>query len=194
MWFEYTSINNWSNVYFIQQGNGGPVKIGLTTNIENRLKELQQGNPNKLYVLHTTTGGQNLERHLHKMFSNHRIKNEWFTLADEILELIEKFKIEDEFYGKLKSIVTYAIDAGYQIKKKEWETLVMLTRGAWLPTSSFDVDYKIKMWEILDNYCVYQRKFPRRMIKSRRLDVFRVEGTSSEDMEIRKERNIPRVI
>jgi Meiotically up-regulated gene 113 len=193
MWFEYTSINNWSDVYFIQQGKDGPIKIGSTTNITKRLKELQQANPNTLHIMHTTTGGQNLERHLHKIFSKYRIIGEWFEPVDEILMLIENFQFEDELYGKLKSIVTYAIDEGYQIAKDEREILVMLTRGAWLE-SGFEVDYKIKMWEILENYCVYQRHFPSRMIQSRRLDVFRVEGIQSRDIEIRRERNIPRII
>ncbi|MBA2875445.1 hypothetical protein HNR31_002233 [Anoxybacillus caldiproteolyticus] len=45
IWFEYTSINNWSSVYFIQ--HDGSIKRDLTTNIEKRVKEVQQGNPDK---------------------------------------------------------------------------------------------------------------------------------------------------
>lgn len=62
-------------------------KIGLTTedNVEKRLKKLQTGNGEELYISKQfkTDTPFKLEKMLHNHFSNKKILNEWFILENE---------------------------------------------------------------------------------------------------------------
>jgi hypothetical protein len=69
--------------------------------------------------------------------------------------------------------------------------LTTLSKGYIWPLGKDNLERKIKYWEILDNYVLYQDKFPREIIYKRRLTCWINEGRQPEDMEIRKERNIP---
>ena len=54
-------------VYFIQSGEGGPVKIGHTNgDVKRRLEALQTGNPAPLKLLLSIDGGRDIERIFHK--------------------------------------------------------------------------------------------------------------------------------
>ena len=75
-------------VYFIQAISGGPIKIGVTTNIVRRVKALQTHEP--LRVLATVQGEEALERDLHKRFASYRKEGEWFEPAEELLEYIRE--------------------------------------------------------------------------------------------------------
>lgn len=68
-------------VYLICDGE--KFKIGVTTGkIEKRLRELQTGNPNELWVSHyyETETPFRLEQMLHTKFHTTNVKNEWFDL------------------------------------------------------------------------------------------------------------------
>ena len=66
-------------IYFIQQGDTGPIKIGYTDgSVENRLRTLQTGSPKKLTLLGFITGTQEQEKLLHRFFHAERIAGEWF--------------------------------------------------------------------------------------------------------------------
>lgn len=67
-----------SIVYFIQQGTDGPIKIGITTNLDNRLRTFQTASPVRLRVLRTEPGGRKRELQLHRRFRSHRMEGEWF--------------------------------------------------------------------------------------------------------------------
>src|SRR4051794_36195224 len=59
------------NIYFIQAGMGGPVKIGLARGVMSRLATLQTAHPHKLILLGTIqNGGLALERALHARFAD----------------------------------------------------------------------------------------------------------------------------
>ena len=71
------------NVYFIQCGEHGPVKIGKAKNVERRLKTMQTGNPKKLYIRVVLNCGSDLaayemESNLHRRFKKFRKYGEWF--------------------------------------------------------------------------------------------------------------------
>lgn len=83
-----------SYVYFIQGEKGGPIKIGYSTNVESRVKELQTGFPTKLVVLALIPGRIWHETELHKRFQKHRLHGEWFKPVPELLEYIESVKRE----------------------------------------------------------------------------------------------------
>lgn len=78
-------------IYFIQSGEGGPIKVGyvegLTRSaIEFRVGLLQVGNPEPLKVLATMAGGRAEERELHKRFRAGHIRGEWFNADTPFLQ------------------------------------------------------------------------------------------------------------
>lgn len=82
-------------VYFIYCGDqqNSPVKIGVTSDIDNRISNLQTGNP---YVLKCKAlipckdkaQAYNLESYLHHRFKKKRMVGEWFKLYDFNLKAI----------------------------------------------------------------------------------------------------------
>lgn len=72
-----------STIYFIQRGDSGPVKIGISRNVQSRLKTLQISCPEPLFVRLTVRGTSEDERGFHREFAAHRLSGEWF--APEIL-------------------------------------------------------------------------------------------------------------
>jgi hypothetical protein len=74
-----------SVVYFLQAGEGGPVKIGFTKSLEARIRELQTGCPYELRVLATIAGKSRLERRYHYHLWQHRLRAEWFNPSEAVL-------------------------------------------------------------------------------------------------------------
>lgn len=74
-----------ASVYFIQAGVGGPIKIGSAVDVDKRLAELQTGCPDLLRIIGTSAGGREAEFALHRKFSAHRIRGEWFYPCPELL-------------------------------------------------------------------------------------------------------------
>ncbi len=74
--------------YFIQSGVDGPIKIGFTSkeDPQERLRDLQTGNPEQLHLIAIIAG--NVERELHEQFKNDRISGEWFHPSPELLTFI----------------------------------------------------------------------------------------------------------
>lgn len=77
-----------SLVYFIGNPHG-PVKIGFTTDIFNRVISLQIGSPMLLQVLGVIPGTRELETHLHSQFSTSKVRGEWFAITPELAQTIE---------------------------------------------------------------------------------------------------------
>lgn len=75
-------------VYLIgERGNQNNYKIGFTRdkNIEHRLKKLQTGNSNELFIKYKFFSSQvtKLEKMLHFHYSSKHAINEWFEMTDE---------------------------------------------------------------------------------------------------------------
>jgi hypothetical protein len=84
---QYLEGEGW--LYFI--GNGrGPIKVGVTHNDpEERLADLQTGNPNKLRVLYATRM-ENLEEAeglSHNYLGEHHVGGEWYE-RNAVMELM----------------------------------------------------------------------------------------------------------
>ena len=77
------------NVYLIRMDET-TYKIGYG-NVQQRLKALQTGNPNKLRVIACCPGGQCLEDLLQRKYSHKSIRGEWFKLDDTDVENIKIF-------------------------------------------------------------------------------------------------------
>lgn len=74
-----------SVVYFVRPvGQNGPVKIGCTTLIEDRMGCLQTWSPVVLEVVATMPGSYDIERRLHAMFLPDRLHGEWFNWSPAI--------------------------------------------------------------------------------------------------------------
>jgi hypothetical protein len=76
-------------VYFIGSASG-PIKIGIAARPTDRLKGLQTGHHERLELLATCQGGQELERAYHKRFAARRLNGEWFERCPEIETEIER--------------------------------------------------------------------------------------------------------
>lgn len=76
-------------IYFIRKGKTGPIKIGRTSDIENRLKGLQTGSELKLNLIKTIPGNPKLEAYLHEKFKSIRLEGEWFSPDNNLLNLIK---------------------------------------------------------------------------------------------------------
>lgn len=80
-------------IYFIQGECGGPIKIGYTTDLENRIKKLQTGYPDRLQLLLAFPGNKQFEQAIHKQFEQYRLNGEWFRPAPEVLQRIGYFAL-----------------------------------------------------------------------------------------------------
>ena len=90
-----------AGVYFAQLRVPGfkesPIKIGVTTNIGQRLMALNpQGGPYDIELLALIRGATyEVENALHRQFASLRIRNEWFRPGKELLAFIKKLKEKD---------------------------------------------------------------------------------------------------
>lgn len=100
-------------VYFIISGDGY-CKIGRAVNPENRLRELQMGNAQRLHLSHKieTDNCEKFEAFFHHILRHYRTQGEWFDLPGYLLE-------------KMRSIAS--LDLGDMTKERE------VTICGWLP-------------------------------------------------------------
>jgi hypothetical protein len=77
-------------IYFIQSGDDGPIKIGLASDVRERLRALQTAHHEKLTLLGVSSGDRKEERLLHIRFAQLRGIGEWFRPARELLDYIQQ--------------------------------------------------------------------------------------------------------
>lgn len=78
-------------VYFIQcNGEGGPIKIGVTTKLHGRIDQMRVNNPFPLTLLGAVMGDEGLERFVQGFFEEYRITGEWFEASKPLLDYIEE--------------------------------------------------------------------------------------------------------
>jgi hypothetical protein len=70
-------------VYFVQEGDDGPIKIGWASDLVDRLERLQTGNPRELRIIASLPGSRATEAVFHQRFADRRIRNEWFDIDAE---------------------------------------------------------------------------------------------------------------
>jgi hypothetical protein len=80
-------------VYFMRMGNGGPFKIGYTSNLKKRVVAISQGLPDHVTVEATIDGGREVELRIHRALSESRRRLEWFNPTDEVLALVSVAKL-----------------------------------------------------------------------------------------------------
>lgn len=89
------------NIYFVQAGRNGPIKIGSAINVQKRLESLQTGNHEELFLVHQfrTKSPKNalfIEKRIHRHLSKKLLRGEWFKLA-KFIPLIKQ--TDGENYG-----------------------------------------------------------------------------------------------
>lgn len=72
-------------IYFVQAGDDGPVKIGITTDIRRRLTALRTGSPAPLRLLGHLPANSSFEKGLHRRLAAARLHGEWFKPTREVL-------------------------------------------------------------------------------------------------------------
>lgn len=82
------SYGHLGNIYFVQEGERGPVKIGFTENApEKRMMALQCGNSRKLFLLRHFVAEKAYERIIHRRFHEYKIHGEWFAPCQAVLHM-----------------------------------------------------------------------------------------------------------
>lgn len=85
----------------------GPQKIGISNDVNVRLKNLQTGNPERLVIHHieevTSKQVRLLEKAIHRDLNHKKLKGEWFDMTqDEAKDYVVFFNIrygEDPLLG-----------------------------------------------------------------------------------------------
>jgi len=92
--FIFQNDRRWTGqlLYFIQAGDSGPIKIGVSTlsNMKLRMASIQTSNAEKINVLAVliVSNPQYLEENLHNYLSEHRMNGEWFRPDDRVLSFV----------------------------------------------------------------------------------------------------------
>jgi hypothetical protein len=76
-------------IYLIRCSENSYYKIGITKNIERRLKQIQTSSPDKVYLVekYESNYATTIEKALHNFFKAYHRNNEWFELS-----LTEEYK------------------------------------------------------------------------------------------------------
>ena len=77
-----------NTTYIYAITNGTQIKIGYSGNVKRRLKQLNTGSADKLYILCTFIGGRELEQEIHIKFGYNRINGEWFKVDQDMLDYL----------------------------------------------------------------------------------------------------------
>ena len=77
-------------IYFVQCGKNGPIKIGCTGNVEERIAQMQTCCPYELRLLWQIQGDKNDEAEIHERWKHERIRGEWFRPSRKLLVFIEQ--------------------------------------------------------------------------------------------------------
>lgn len=94
-------------VYLITCSKTDSCKIGFSNCPENRLSQLQVGNPFSLEISAVIEGNVEDEKRLHQKFDKYKLSGEWFHYSDEIRKFFnvdESFTISTDLLFKIMSM------------------------------------------------------------------------------------------
>ncbi len=98
-------------LYFLKAGN--TVKIGISKNPEKRIKAIQTGNAQAVYLLgkicfHSRNDANLMEKAIHQSYSYlNRNAREWFHETDELIDFIESILKEAETKDEIFNLKVY---------------------------------------------------------------------------------------
>lgn len=70
-----------------------PIKIGMSANMTERMRDIRTSLPFEPVLLGTTPGTSKTEREIHSRFEATRLRGEWFMRTPELLSYIEELKL-----------------------------------------------------------------------------------------------------
>lgn len=79
-------------IYFVSSEEMEFIKIGITKDLKDRMKKLQNASPFNLKVLRTVKGEMAHEVALHRRFARLQHNREWFRVDLELLQFIESLE------------------------------------------------------------------------------------------------------
>ncbi|MDD3814370.1 MAG: GIY-YIG nuclease family protein [Desulfocapsaceae bacterium] len=79
-------------IYFIQENTNGPIKVGTCVALDQRINQLQTGNPRLLQVIKTIPGHTAREAQIRKDLKQFHIRGEWFRAESDVLEYINELQ------------------------------------------------------------------------------------------------------
>ncbi len=100
-------VNDYNILYLIQNINNGIIKIGVTNNIEKRIKLFQNicGMKLKLLKTYIIQNSFRVEKILHFKYKNKRTYGEWFKLnSDDLLDIDNIIKNIDNDFNNYNDI------------------------------------------------------------------------------------------
>lgn len=83
-----------SYVYIIHCKQLNTIKIGYSDNPFARLSQLQMGNSSELSLLSLFKGGKKEEASLHDIFQFNKVRGEWFSVDDSLIEKILSYQAD----------------------------------------------------------------------------------------------------
>jgi hypothetical protein len=85
------AVVNGGLIYFIELVNMGYIKIGYTTNMKSRMKDLRIGSPFEHRIIGTIPGTEVEENAIQERFSYLHVRGEWFLSSAELRAAIEVY-------------------------------------------------------------------------------------------------------
>jgi hypothetical protein len=130
-------------LYFMRSGSGNndPVKIGVATNPEKRIYELQTGNPQPIRLLAkiklpSRACAYDLESWLHRRFSHAKMNGEWFVSRGiNIKAALARYEAESH-------IKLTRIKVPYEISREE--VRLLLERNHWLTNRVAELEREVR--------------------------------------------------
>jgi hypothetical protein len=82
------------DVYFIKTGDA--IKVGIASDVNRRVVEIQVGNPHKIELLHTIStsegNARKIESQIHILFRKTNLNGEWFQANQFMIDFIRHIK------------------------------------------------------------------------------------------------------
>jgi len=114
-------------IYFILNQRAKQIKIGVSYDPSNRLKQVQTGSGDKLKLLFTLKSYRvtnNYEKVLHEFFEGYRLEGEWFSWNNFVMRkigrLYENYFLDDGYIDKPKNH-----EFGTSYNKKEFKSTIL---------------------------------------------------------------------
>jgi hypothetical protein len=110
-----------ASVYFIQAGGpDGPVKIGSSFDVSNRLSTFQIGNHVELYLLgsYRVTGADIWEIRLHRRLEASCIRGEWYAWSDAIAAAMAEMAERERTDPNLGRLTARDVKAAEQFARR----------------------------------------------------------------------------
>lgn len=89
------------DLYVMQMGRAGPIKIGRSRNPLERQRTVQANSPYEIDTLFTIRGRGSMERAWHRAFAGSRLRGEWFDWTPEVRAALDAYRAGDDWWNEM---------------------------------------------------------------------------------------------